>query len=100
MPETDIERRGLPAIRLSQIADRLSESPQSLLRVIGRTVIHHQNLAFLERKILRQRARHGLFNVLPVIVSIDQDGEIRGFHAGPFRLTARWHAATSRVVKQ
>ena len=35
MFETKIERRGLPAIRFSQITNRLTEFPQSLLRAIG-----------------------------------------------------------------
>src|SRR5258708_12390633 len=86
MLETDIERRGLPAIRLSQISDRLSEFLQSLLRVIARTVIHHQNFPLLSRKILRQRARNRFFDVFTVIVGIDQDGEERGFHNSLFPL--------------
>src|SRR5712664_4113657 len=98
MLETEIERRGLPAIRLSQISDRLSEFPQSLLRVIGRTVIHHQNFPLLSRKILRQRARNRFSDVFTVIVGIDQDRQERGFHSGLLQIIAPRPAPTARLA--
>src|SRR5712664_2753791 len=98
MLETEIERRGLPAIRLSQISDRLSEFPQSLLRLMGRTVIHHQNFPLLSREILRQRARNRFFDVFTVIVGIDQDGEERGFHSCLLQIIAPRPAPTARLA--
>src|SRR6266478_8300505 len=81
MLETEIERRGLPAIRLSQVADRISKFPQSFLRVIGRTIIHHQNLPLFSWEILRQGARNRFFDVLTVVVGIDQNAEEGGSHS-------------------
>ncbi len=85
MLETEIERRGLPAIRLSQVADRISKFPQSFLRVIGRTIIHHQNLPLFSWEILRQGARNRFFDVFTVVVGIDQNAEEGGSHSSSRR---------------
>src|SRR6266851_1577232 len=98
MFETEIECRGLPAVRLSQVANRLPVFPQSLMRVIGRTVIHDQNLAFLRRKILSESARNPFFDELTVVVGIDHDTEERGLHSRLFRVIAPWLALTVRVA--
>ena len=78
--EAEIERGSLSAIRLSQITDRITEFPQTLLGVVGRAVIYNQNLALLRGKLLRQNAGNCLLDVLPVVVSIDYDGEERRLH--------------------
>src|SRR2546426_10140229 len=78
--ESKIKRGSLPAIRLLQITNGISEFSQARRRVVGRTVVHHQNLPLLRRKILRQDTRDRFLYVLPVVVAIDQDGEKGRFH--------------------
>src|SRR5258708_28034331 len=56
--ETEIERRGLPAIRLSQVTNRLSEFPQSFLRAVSLTVVHSHNFPLPTPKLLPPRPRN------------------------------------------
>src|SRR5439155_15277886 len=81
MLETEIEGPSPPAVLLSQIADLHPELPQTLFRIVGRTVVHDQNFPLLSRKILCQHAGNSVFDELTVVVGIDQDGEERSFHS-------------------
>ena len=87
-PETAIQRRRLPAARLSKHGQpRVADRREPLRRPVGRAVVHHDELEVDQR--LSQDAGQGLAQ--PRLAVVD------GHHDGDGRRTHRF-TATSRIM--
>src|SRR5262249_35859256 len=78
--DPSVEGGSLPAVLFMYVANLRHEFADDLTGAVSRAVVDDDNFALARGEILFENAENGLFDESLVVISIDQDADVRPSH--------------------